>query len=160
MLNRIVISLFAGFALCVTAGGLVQGRESEQQDASARRSDAPGSARAVVVPANVQWTNTGIAVSRGQALRFESTGEIRLSFDSDDVARPAGTINHRFLEKAPIPSAPAGALIGRVGNGPAFAIGTATKAFDMPASGRLYLGVNDDHAPDNSGNFVVKIWQP
>jgi hypothetical protein len=29
----------------------------------------------------------------------------------------------------------------------------------MPASGRLYLGVNDDHVPDNSGNFVVKIWE-
>ena len=30
----------------------------------------------------------------------------------------------------------------------------------MPDSGRLYLGVNDDHVPDNSGNFVVKIWEP
>jgi hypothetical protein len=30
----------------------------------------------------------------------------------------------------------------------------------MPASGRLFLGVNDDHHADNSGNFVVKVWEP
>jgi hypothetical protein len=30
----------------------------------------------------------------------------------------------------------------------------------MPANGRLFLGVNDDHAGDNSGNFVVRIWTP
>jgi hypothetical protein len=30
----------------------------------------------------------------------------------------------------------------------------------MPADGRLFLGVNDDHVADNSGNYVVKIWQP
>ena len=26
----------------------------------------------------------------------------------------------------------------------------------MPADGRLFLGVNDDHVGDNSGNYVVK----
>ncbi|HET9467828.1 MAG TPA: hypothetical protein VFO48_05430, partial [Vicinamibacterales bacterium] len=41
------------------------------------RSDAPPNARTVVVPSNVQWTNTGFNVSRGQYLRFEPTGEIR-----------------------------------------------------------------------------------
>ena len=30
----------------------------------------------------------------------------------------------------------------------------------MPDNGRLFLGVNDDHVQDNSGNFVVKIWEP
>ena len=30
----------------------------------------------------------------------------------------------------------------------------------MPANGTLFLGVNDDHVPDNSGNFVVKVWEP
>ena len=53
-----------------------------------------------------------------------------------------------------------GALIGRVGNGQPFSIGNTTNAFDMPDSGRLFLGVNDDHVADNSGNFVVKVWEP
>ena len=30
----------------------------------------------------------------------------------------------------------------------------------MPDNGRLFLGVNDDHVPDNSGNYVVKVWEP
>jgi hypothetical protein len=30
----------------------------------------------------------------------------------------------------------------------------------MPEDGRLFLGVNDDHVADNSGNYVVRIWEP
>ena len=125
-----------------------------------RPSQAPLRSRSVVVPGNVQWTNTGFNVSRGQRLRFEPTGEIRLSFNEGDVARPAGALSFRFAEKAPIPTIPAGALIGRVGNGQPFSIGDTTQAFDMPANGPLFLGINDDHVADNSGNFVVKVWEP
>jgi hypothetical protein len=120
---------------------------------------APGSARSVVVPSNVQWTNTNITVAKGQSLRFESSGEIRLSFAGDDVASPAGALIQRFADKAPMPKVRAGALIGRVGTGEPFTIGDTSSPLRMPASGRLYLGVNDDHVPDNSGNFVVKIWE-
>lgn len=124
------------------------------------RSAAPVDARSVVVPGNVEWTNTGINVSRGQYLRFEPSGEIRLSFNGDDMARAAGAASFRHADKATIPSIPVGALIGRIGNGQPFSIGDTTNAFDMPSSGRLFLGVNDDHHADNSGNFVVKIWEP
>jgi hypothetical protein len=130
------------------------------RDTYTDRSAAPPDARSVVVPSNVQWTNTGLNVSRGQYLRFEPSGEIRLSTNGDDVARAAGALSFRHADKATIPSIPVGALIGRVGNGQPFSIGDTNNAFDMPDSGRLYLGVNDDHVPDNSGNFVVKIWEP
>ncbi len=125
-----------------------------------RRSTAPPNARSVVVPSNVVWTNTGITVRRGQYLRFEPSGEIRLSFNGDDVAYASGAMSLRHNDKAPIPTIPAGALIGRVGNGQPFSIGDTAKALDMPDGGRLSLGVNDDHVHDNSGNFVVKIWEP
>jgi hypothetical protein len=99
-------------------------------------------------------------VSRGQRLRFEPSGEIRLSLNGDDIARPAGALSFRFAEKAPIGTIPAGALIGRVGNGQPFSIGDTTQVFEMPANGRLFLGINDDHVADNSGNFVVRVWEP
>jgi hypothetical protein len=134
----------------------VGGEDSGQRD----RSAAPINARTVVVPSNVQWTNTGFNVSRGQNLRFEPSGEIRLSMNGEDIARPAGAMSARKAEKATIPTIPVGALIGRVGDGQPFPIGDATTAFDMPDSGRLFLGVNDDHVADNSGNYVVKIWEP
>ena len=135
-------------------------QDPRNQDPYERRSNPPRDARSVVVPSNVQWTNTGISVTRGQWLRFEPSGEIRLSFNGEDIARAAGALSFRHNDKATIPTIPVGALIGRVGNGKAFSIGDTREAFDMPANGRLYLGVNDDHFPDNSGNFVVRVWEP
>jgi hypothetical protein len=123
-------------------------------------STAPPSARTVVVPSNVAWTNTRINVVRGQRLRFEPTGEVRLSFDVADIAHPAGAVSSRHNSRAPLSTTAVGALIGRVGNGQPFSIGDSTNVFEMPAAGRLYLGVNDDHVDDNSGNFVVKVWEP
>jgi len=136
------------------------GRGRRDRDAYAERSAAPANARSVVVPANVQWTNTGFNVSRGQHLRFEPSGEIRLSMNGEDIGHAAGATTGRMAPNATIPRIPVGALIGRVGNGQPFSIGDTTNAFDMPNNGRLFLGVNDDHVADNSGNYVVKIWQP
>lgn len=124
------------------------------------RTAAPAGARSVVVPSNVAWTNTGMTVTRGQWLRFEPSGEIRVSTNGDDTATAAGVRNFRLVDKAQIPTIPVGALIGRVNNGQPFSIGDTTQAFQMPADGRLFLGVNDDHLPDNSGNYVVKVWEP
>lgn len=159
--SRIYVSSVANVAgFPALSGPAPTGTSGQPQPSPDRPSEAPRRARQVVVPGNVQWTNTGFTVSRGQMLRFEPSGEIRLSFNGDDVARPAGALSFRFAEKAPIPTIPAGALIGRVGNGQPFSIGDTTQAFDMPNTGRLFLGVNDDHVADNSGNFVVRIWEP
>jgi hypothetical protein len=125
-----------------------------------QRTAAPAGARSVVVPGNVAWTNSGLNVTRGQYLRFEPSGEIRLSFNGEDIATAAGGKNFRLVDKAQIATIPVGALIGRVGNGQPFSIGDTTQAFQMPAEGRLFLGVNDDHVADNSGNYVVKVWEP
>jgi hypothetical protein len=144
----------------VSAQGGRSVREREQGTDYERRSDAPRGAKSVVVPSNVAWTNTRITVTRGQWLRFQPSGEIRLSFNGDDTALAAGSKRYRFAEKAQIPSIPVGALIGRVNSGKPFSIGNTTEAFQMPANGTLFLGVNDDHLPDNSGNFVVKVWEP
>jgi hypothetical protein len=141
------------------AGYRGRGR-GRDRDSYGDRSAAPANARSVVVPSNVQWTNTGFNVSRGQYLRFEASGEIRLSTNGEDIARAAGALSFRHADKATIPTIPVGALIGRIGNGQPFSIGDTANAFDMPDNGRLYLGVNDDHVADNSGNFVVKVWEP
>jgi hypothetical protein len=127
--------------------------------ALAQNVGAPRNARSVVVPANVPWTYTGIHVTRGQWLRFEPSGEILLSFDSGDVAAAAGAKTGRMNPKASIPSIHLGALIGRVNSGKPFLIGNTTQALQMPATGTLFLGINDDEVRDNSGNYVVKVWE-
>ena len=108
------------------------------------------------VPANRQWTPTGIRVNQGDVLRFTSSGEIRFTGDADDRASVAGSLAHKFVSGAPLPSALAGALIGRIDNGLPFGIGDQT-TITVPASGLLYLGTNDDNVSDNSGQFQVII---
>ena len=116
----------------------------------------PESASGVRVPANQPWTATGIRVSEGQTVNFNAQGEVQLSTSSDDRATPAGASSGRRADRAPLPSALAGALIGRIGSGAPFGIGNQT-VVPMPATGELFLGVNDDEVGDNSGGFVVDV---
>lgn len=128
---------------------------------------APGvtNGNSVSVSARTQWTSTGITVTQGQQLRFESTGEIVFS-PKGHVARPAGSVDGLTDSNAPVRNGPQGALIGRVGGaargrgaaGATFLIGDQTTV-TMPASGTLFLGVNDSGLDDNRGNFSVRIGQ-
>jgi hypothetical protein len=107
------------------------------------------------VPANRQWTPTGIRVNQGDVLRLTSTGEIRFT-GADDRAGVAGSLAHKLVAGAPLPAALAGALIGRIDNGQPFGIGDS-QSITAPASGLLYLGTNDDNVTDNTGQFQVVI---
>ena len=113
--------------------------------------DTPGSVR---VPATSGWVSTGMRVRRGEVISFNTTGEVQLSDNASDRARSAGT--PRTAPGAPMPTVYAGGLIGRIGNGAAFAIGDQTSV-PMPNDGILYLAVNDDERADNSGAFVVTL---
>jgi hypothetical protein len=110
----------------------------------------------VIVEANRPWTSTGITVRRGQTVQFVSSGTIQMGLGANDVAGPAGSRTGRFAPSAPLPRNPAGALIGRVGNGEPFAIG-GQATVTMPADGELFLGVNDDGFGDNTGQFTVTV---
>ncbi|HTM31565.1 MAG TPA: hypothetical protein VL263_09675 [Vicinamibacterales bacterium] len=116
---------------------------------------APASGLRVHVNPQQRWTDTGLTVRQGQQVLFNTTGQVQLSVTATDVAQPAG--GNRQASGAPMPAAPAGALIGRIGpNGRAFAVGNLTEVI-MPESGRLYLGVNDDELGDNTGAFEVML---
>ena len=107
--------------------------------------------------ANQPWTSTGINVKKGQRLTFATTGEIQLSDDASDIANADGAKNGRTAANAPLKGVPAGALIGKIGpNGTPFGIGNQTTIV-APASGLLYLGVNDDGFGDNKGNYQVVV---
>lgn len=110
----------------------------------------------VRVPATAGWVNTGLQVAAGQTLLFNTTGEVRLSANGDDVASSAGSKQGRHAGGSPVPSVLAGALIGRIGNGAPFAIGNQT-SIPAPGSGMLWLAVNDDVLGDNAGEFGVDI---
>jgi len=116
----------------------------------------PGGA-GIAIPASQCWTNTRMSVRQNQRVTFNGSGEIQLSADAQDIAGVAGSRRGRYAPNAPIRGALAGALIGRVGNGQPFGIGGQKAALPMPASGQLFLGINDDNCGDNRGQFKVSI---
>jgi hypothetical protein len=86
---------------------------------------------------------------------FQSSGQIMYSPNPAHTATPDGGADRGG--NYPEPSAPVGALLGKIGNSRPFGIGSQTQPLSMPASGRLMLGVNDTDLSDNSGFFTVVV---
>ena len=110
----------------------------------------------IAVRADTAWTDTGMDVQRGDVISFQTRGQIMFGSDASQTANASGNPSMKN-ESYPVPQLPVGALIGRINNGAPFAIGGNRDGISMPASGRLMLGVNDDHFPDNSGSFYVSL---
>ncbi len=112
----------------------------------------------VTVPANQAWTPTGLTVRSGESVSFNANGQIKWAQGASNVAGPDGArAAADSMQHYPVRGRNVGLLIGRVGpNGQPFAVG-ANNQVTMPASGELYLGVNDDYLVDNSGSFTVQI---
>jgi len=132
---------------------------------SRREFDAAGGAPAtaaaagsqwVQVNAQQRWTDSMLDVRAGDTVTFDANGTITMSDDKGDTAAPAGSTRGRRAPDAPVLNQLAGGLVMRIDDyGPIF-IGNR-KTFTAPVSGRIYLGVNDDHLPDNRGEFTVTV---
>ena len=110
-------------------------------------------------PCRRGWPGPTPASTSGEASRIylNASGEIRWGTGGRKDG-PEGENNSPYNQGRPIPNRPAGALIGRVGDGDApFFAGSDRGPYEMRGSGRLYLGVNDDYLQDNSGTFRVVV---
>jgi len=133
--------------------------ERPGSDAGAARPGRPPGLRErdVNVNAASAWNDTAVTVRAGQEVYFEASGRVRWGPGRQDG--PGGERGGPRNEARPIPSRPAAALIGRVGDSDDyFFIGDETGPIRMRAGGRLSLGVNDDMLGDNSGAFRVTIY--
>lgn len=133
--------------------GVITRREYNAGQA-ADGSDTSG--RAIVVDPARDWTETGLYVQRGDVVQVSASGTVQLSTDGRDTADPGGSLTGRRAPSAPLADRVAGALIARVGNSEPIFVGAA-QSFRAPASGEVFLGVNDDHLGDNQGQFRVRI---
>ncbi len=122
-----------------------------------RLPETPMPTGAIRVAGSAGWVGTNIIVGRNDRLQFTADGQVQLSADPEDRASPAGSLKGRYAPNGPAPTLLAGALLGRIGNGPAFAIGDQTQELPVPAAGQLFLAVNDDQAGDNQGAFAVTV---
>jgi len=109
-----------------------------------------------------QWTDTGVNVKAGDRVNIRASGVIHPNpLDTETPAgnvscTPAATYPEQTNPPFPAPHAACWSLIGRIGNGPAFAVGD-TAQFTATATGRLYLGVNDYLFLVHTGNWTAKI---
>jgi hypothetical protein len=113
------------------------------------------SGNAYVVQGNQPWTDTGIQVNAGDQVTFRVTGRVA-TMQGQPTVGPEGKTG-QTSDKYPMPSMQSGALIGRVGTGAPFSIGTQQTAIQMQSGGTLQLGINDDFFGDNTGTFSVSI---
>lgn len=119
-------------------------------------STGPSPAQGVTVSSQMQWSPTGIIVSRGEWVTFSTTGEVKIGGEGNPTANADGVTTGARAPDSPVAAAPAGALVGKIGNGPAFLIGSRNR-MQMTAAGQLFLGVNDGHLQDNEGSFQVQV---
>lgn len=112
--------------------------------------------RDVRVDARNPWTDTAIVVRPGQTVYLTARGKVRWGPGRQDG--PAGERNSPRNDGRPIPSRPAAALIGRIGDDEAaFFIGDGTEGIRMRSGGKLFLGINDDYLGDNAGAWDVNV---
>lgn len=88
-------------------------------------------------------------------MTITASGTIRIA-GSDPGKTPAGVPECAAASDFVAPSLPCWSLIGRVGSGTPFYVGT-TKGFSVTTPGRLFLGVNDNVFGDNSGSWAATV---
>jgi len=125
----------------------------------------------IEVQGTKEWVDSNIDLRAGAKLRFTASGQITYPADQSYAgkAKTAGTFGPDGLPRGfadlihqyAVTSAGHGALIGRIGSADyaqAFLIG-ASKEYDVPVGGRLFLGVNESEkdAEGATGSFQVKI---
>jgi DNA-binding winged helix-turn-helix (wHTH) protein len=115
-------------------------------------------ATAVYVPGNSGWLDTGEDVTAGSPLKLVGCGQVSINTAGGPAMRVVGdnTCRGTLAALMPAPELPCFALIGRIGDGKPFLVGSSVNEI-AEASGRLFLGVNDDNVTDNSGGFRVTV---
>jgi len=113
----------------------------------------------VGVEGDKKWVDTGMDVAAGDKLHITATGTV--DFSDKKGVTPAGAPREwkDTLRDLMLLSAGRGALVGQVGNDRAatpFLVG-ADGTITMMASGRLYLGVNQDSLYKATGKYDAHI---
>lgn len=175
ILNFFKIKFWCICLVCCSVIGLVNRRIILGQDQvqSKGRFLRPGEWVEIVVPADKNWTDTGLEVLAGQRLIFRAAGGISLQ-RGNPIAYCGPDGYPLKTVQQPLKDQNIGALIGKVVKlisiekdeetgeekrneiEEIFYIGRGRQIY-LPLDGRLYLGVNEVVVGDNVGSFRVEI---
>lgn len=122
----------------------------------------------IKVSASQSCVNSQVNVNGGQSIQFSATGQAGYGYDvnANPKTNPNGQrfVNGDYIGKkydsgSIYPSAPIGALVGKIGStGSYFFIGSKNQLV-MPYSGTLFLCYNDSIFGDNTGGYTVTIYK-
>ncbi len=113
----------------------------------------------VQVPADRQWTDTGIELKAGETLKIEAKGT--LQYPKASTCGPEG-LKRGWMDLVrilPLNDSGRGALIGRIGDDSAarpFLIGSRRES-RVPVAGKLFLGINQQEGDKADGAYSVHI---
>jgi CHAT domain len=115
-----------------------------------------GSEAHVVVPGDVDWTDTGVDCEAGSLMEITVTGIVFHGITAS--AGPDGDPNPKIQQYNVVrtPEANHGSLIGYIDKDQPFFVGSST-TFICEAAGRLFLGPNDRDLSNNAGEFTATI---
>jgi|GEM_PF-4558654 len=127
----------------------------------------PPSNQQFTLPGASEWDGSGISVQSGRTITISANGQVYIGDVSlgmpsvSNYQTPAGDPNLSTSNLGggtfAAPSLVPWSLVGRVGqNGTPFEIGTGT-TIKAPASGQLYLSVNDNNFADDTGSWAIDI---
>ncbi|MGB8952695.1 MAG: hypothetical protein WCC06_08540 [Candidatus Aminicenantales bacterium] len=145
----------------------------KKEDKKGERASPDESLQRIVVPGNAVWINTKIHVEKGQEVYFQASGNISLQKGNPVASCGPEGLSLKSMQQ-PLLENNMGALIGKVlievittrdsetGEKTSrevsemFFIGSERMVV-MPASGSLWLGINENVVGDNDGEFTVII---
>ncbi len=151
MLRKIMLrTVILGLLLAIILPGSLPGAKAAWQ---------------VRVPGSAGWVATGLSMTPNQPLTFSTkgiaiTGPLR-DFPGARSGPDGQPTVCSTIEGSPcaLDGAPYGALIGRIGPGGTPFVMGALITLNAPATGELFLAVNDnvDFYADNAGSFIVRL---
>jgi ligand-binding sensor domain-containing protein len=138
-------------------GGL--GRYHQTAKSAALLSRPRGERWTIFVSARTPWQSTGVTIPRGRAVTIRYLeGTWGIWGGSEGVKTQAGAEGFagEYRDDSPVPDAPVGALLGRIGEGQPFYVGNH-RTFAAAEDGVLWLGNGDKWPGDNTGALVVEV---
>ena len=115
----------------------------------------------LTLPGATQWLDTGVYLNAGDGVSIKASGTIYVN-GAEGPESPVGDPNctqaggPSFASQFADPDATCYSLIGRIGNGAPFEAGSSVHLAGVSA-GELYIEINDNYYPDNSGSWSVQI---
>jgi len=173
--NRAISVLVAIFLSACSALGVpdVSGLVQLAIPRAGAAGPARDSAVTIIVPGHLPWTDTGIEVTAGEEFLFAAQGKISLQKGNPESECGPNGYDIQTAQQ-PLPGKNLGSLIGKVVIAVIETVDEKTKIgrrdeiaevfflgpggrVEMPARGRLFLGINDNVIGDNAGEFTVTI---